>query len=1478
MGWIQFSLATVLLNSMKTYEAWSWIKVWGQMAIILIVCAVLIYRELRHRQQIQALRAVIQAEKTAFETDHKQVAKKLQESEACLQTLIDNIPFNCWICDAEGKHLMQNAADVQQWGSLVGLRYEEVDLPPETLLLFIENRQRVLNGAVWRSEWQYQSGNEVQTFLSILAPIYNNEEIKGLLGVSIDITEQKQTENELRRQKEQYRRIVEMATEGIWVLDDENRTTFVNQQMAKMLGYSIDEMVSQPLLSFIDESGQEIALRNLDRRRQGIQEQHDFRFRCRDGSDLWALVSATPLFDDQQNYIGALGMVTDVTDRKRIEESLRHSEEQLQLALTASNMGIWDWVLGDRIMWSRGHEQLFGFAPGSFDGTFAAFEACIHPDDRESIRQAIEQARQFQQDFQHEFRVVWSDGSVHWIEGKGRFFYSSEGEAVRMLGTVADISDRKAAEFALRQSEITNRALVSAVPDLLIWIDRDGTYLDILGSSKNLKLTKPLSQLIGISIYDAIPHERAQERMHYIQLALQTGELQVYEYQLEIDGEIRDEEARIVVCGEQQVLCMVRDISDRKRAERELQQKESFLQLLLDTIPEQIFWIDQQSVYMGCNRLYAEIAGLDSTDDIVGKTDYDLPRGPGEADYFRQEDQFILETGQPLLQLVEQKLQANGERIWVRVNKVPIPDAAGNVIGVLGTIEDIHERKQAEEALRSRNQELLTLHQISEISLRNQSSQTIFQGIVEEISAATGFPMVAIELYDSARQIMVFEGMKGVLPEGRSLEVPVNQSLSGTVAKTGQAIVKYFMPGDLKQCVSNQDLSQLNIKTFVCIPMTVNQDTIGVLSLAHPDIIQISADTFRWLESLANYLALITHRQQLEASLQQANVDLGIQVAERTFELIAANQSLQHQRDQWQALFEHALDAIVITDDEGRYIDANPAACQLFGISKENLLRSSIVDFAASKIDTAQSWQQFLQQGQMLGEFCLHRSDGTTREVEFNAIANFIPDRHLSVLRDITERRQAELEIRKFVALVDNSSEFIGMCDMEFRPFYVNEAGKRLLGLENREQFGEAAVRDFFFPEDQDFIIHEFFPRVLRQGQAEVEIRFRHFQTGEALWMIYNVLCIRDEHNQPIALAAVSRNITERKQTEVALQEAHENLTHWLNDLEQRHQEMTLLNELSDLMQACLTVDEASVVIAQFMPRLFPGCSGAVYTSGDSKGLVEAVATWGEQIASQLLFTPNDCFALRRGQPHYVEDTHTSLCCKHLQEPLPSSCFCVPMAAQGETSGVLYLSVPEQPLSQSQQQLATTVARQIALAIANLKLYATLQNQSIRDPLTGLFNRRYLNEFLEREMRRAERNQGCLSLLLLDVDHFKQFNDRFGHDAGDAVLRHLSRFLQESIRGSDIACRYGGEEMVLILPNTSLEDARQRAEQLRQGVKDLKVEHPQSLGAISISVGVACFPAHGSFSEALLQAADLALYQAKATGRDRVVTAMNNGN
>lgn len=362
----------------------------------------------------------------------------------------------------------------------------------------------------------------------------------------------------------------------------------------------------------------------------------------------------------------------------------------------------------------------------------------------------------------------------------------------------------------------------------------------------------------------------------------------------------------------------------------------------------------------------------------------------------------------------------------------------------------------------------------------------------------------------------------------------------------------------------------------------------------------------------------------------------------------------------------------------------------------------------------------------------------------------------------------------------------------------------------------------------------------------------------------------------PLASLTINRDMTRRKQAESKLVEINEKLQTWINDLEQRTYEITLLGEMSEVLQACLTVEEAYNAIAYLLPPLFPDLSGSIHVISASRNLVESVANWENVSTSEKLFGLEDCWALRRGQIHFVENTHTSgLLCKHLQTTKPIEYCCVPMMAQGEALGILYLASPGGQLTEIKRKLVLTVAEQISLALANLRLREQLKSQSILDPLTGLFNRRYLETTLERELQRARRNQQPLSIIMLDVDHFKHFNDTFGHEAGDAVLQELGQLLQKSIRSADFACRYGGEELTLVMPSASLEITTARAEQLRQDTKQLQVSYRgQSLGAISISLGVSNFPEHGLTAGSVMQAADAALYKAKNLGRDRVEIAV----
>lgn len=323
-----------------------------------------------------------------------------------------------------------------------------------------------------------------------------------------------------------------------------------------------------------------------------------------------------------------------------------------------------------------------------------------------------------------------------------------------------------------------------------------------------------------------------------------------------------------------------------------------------------------------------------------------------------------------------------------------------------------------------------------------------------------------------------------------------------------------------------------------------------------------------------------------------------------------------------------------------------------------------------------------------------------------------------------------------------------------------------------------------------------------------------------------------------------------------------------------RTRESAALAELGELLQSCTSIGEATRVFASMAVKILPERAGVLYLVSASRDDVDAVSSWGQgEQYSRNTFSPEDCWALRLGRLHRNVEGET-ICCEHLFATKPDS-ICLPLHAFGETIGMLTVLAANHRGSDHQHlEFLETVAEQLGLALANLRLRESLRNQSIRDSLTGLYNRRYLEESFRRELHRASRHHAPLSVLTFDIDHFKRFNDTHGHDGGDAVLRAVGHCLQELFRAEDGAFRTGGEEFVAILADTSLEDAMARAEELRKQISRLKVnEENRVLPSISISVGVATYPIHGRTMDQLFKAADRALYQAKERGRNQVLAA-----
>lgn len=347
----------------------------------------------------------------------------------------------------------------------------------------------------------------------------------------------------------------------------------------------------------------------------------------------------------------------------------------------------------------------------------------------------------------------------------------------------------------------------------------------------------------------------------------------------------------------------------------------------------------------------------------------------------------------------------------------------------------------------------------------------------------------------------------------------------------------------------------------------------------------------------------------------------------------------------------------------------------------------------------------------------------------------------------------------------------------------------------------------------------------------------------------------------------IRREGVRRTETEVYLQRA-------IEEKERANLATNRINKIADFLQSCRTPDEAFLLISQQMPALLPGTSGGIGVNSADHSIIEMVLSWGDDLGCTSHFKAEECWALRRGRMHVTDSMGSDPVCGHVTSQHLIS-LCMPMMAHGEAVGMLYVTSNEHSeFTDDMVNLVRAVSEQAALALANLQLQETLRAQSIRDPLTHLYNRRYMEASLEREVSRAKRNDQPLSVIMIDIDHFKKFNDTYGHEAGDLLLSEFGQLVSRHVRAEDIGCRYGGEEFALILPGADPGVARCRAEALRIAAKALDLQYNNvPLGSVTISIGYATYPDTNADPTKLVRAADLALYRAKSGGRDRVVAA-----
>jgi diguanylate cyclase (GGDEF)-like protein/PAS domain S-box-containing protein len=1376
------------------------------------------------------------------ESERKQAEEVLRESEEKYRLIFEYSPLGLLSFDKKGVIVACNDNFVQIIGSsrekLIGLNM--LNLPDKNIVSAV---QQALNGSpgLYESDYSSTTAKKNTPVRCLFTPMnVGGGAITGGVGIIEDITERKRLEFELLRANENnFLNIFDNAADGILIADIESRKFYSgNPAICRMLGYSLEEIKNLGIMDIHPEKDISYVIDHFEKLAKGeMTVSRDLPVKRKDGAVIYANVNATTITLAGKTYL--LGFFHDITERKEAEakreaafELLRKSEKYFkEITENSSDIVIITDKNGDIKYCSRSIERFTGYKPEELIGRSGFL--FIHPDDVE--RAVVDYGKTIlttDSAIPNSFRIVCKDGSERCLEGLGKNLLDNP-DVAGFIMNVRDITERRKMEAQresalelLRQSEDKYRTILENMQESYYELDLAGNFTFVNNTvCRNLGYSK--DELIGMNYRQYTDKEDLQRVFQAYSKVYLTGEpFEEFCWQV-----IKKDGTKMYIEGSASLKKdsvgkpigfkgIDHDITDRKKAEEEMRQSEEKYRTILENIEDGYYEVDLAGNFTFFNDSLCRILGY-SKEELMGMNNRQYTDKEHSKKLFQAFNK-VYKTGEPTKEFNWQVIRKDGTKKYIEASTSLQKDSSGKPIGFRGIVRDITERRQAE----FQKEEMLD-------SLRESD---------ERYKA----------LFDHSLDIVFVNDFEGRI-------IDANAAALNRLGYTREEIPSVNFASFL-----SEDQLPRALKIQQEIQETGVQKEVSEFKLRHKNGSEVYVETIG-STIISNGTPFAVHtvaRDITERKRTESQKDAVIEL-------------LKESEMKYRHLYEKSRDAIVILEPPSwKFTAGNPAAIEMFKAKNEEefvscdpwkLSPERQPDGRASDEKAKEMIEKAVREGFNFFEWTHKRINGE----EF--LATVLLSRVekgdnvflQATVRDITRRRQEKNAIKeseeRFRSIVSRSEDAIIVTDAKGKIKFMNPAAGRVFNREVESFLGT----DFGLP--------------LVDGEStEIDI----FRPGKDPG-VGDMYVVKTEWLGEKAHLITIRDITERKQIEVKIKKAQEALFIINNKLEERNWQNSLLSEMRELLQSCSNGQEVPAIVVSYATQLFHGTDGALFLLSDSRTALQSVASWGNfpEDVDNHIFAPDACWGLRQGRVYVVENMKTSPICPHLKQSLSNAYVCLPLIGKGELFGLLHLGTKRSAQEDDRQwdiaelkEIAVIFAEYLSLSIANIKLSEKLTSQSIRDPLTRLYNRRYMDEIIQHEILRAARQQTMIGIVMVDIDHFKQINDTYGHETGDEYLMELADFFRLKIRGSDFVFRYGGEEFMLILPESSVEDTYKYAELLRKEIKNMKIHfRGQRLPSITLSFGIAAYPDHGLDTIELIRVADKALYTAKEAGRDRVI-------